>query len=419
MQLQEIIQETLPMSERFTARGFKLYLVGGIVRDLYMHQSVSLDSDIDLATDAHPKDIKACLQNLVEALWSVGERYGTIGCLFENRIYEVTTFRTEAYSPDSRKPRVKFGSDIYEDLVRRDFTINAMAIKLPGGETIDPHHGSEDLVNKVLRSPASPEALFQDDPLRMLRAARFEADLGLLPAKELTSAMAALSSRIDIVSKERRLQELKRLLSLVDPGAGLSRLQETGLLQRVLPKVPTDFLSKLDLLSQDWRLRLAGLYLPIDKLALNALIKELSLSRADAVQIKHFHECAAVGNFHLGTVSEKIETEVEAIKSFAAQAKSLETADKALELIGLTNPEKAAEMSVLLKKMSTKDNELFSPVPKLSGTEIMEILGLQEGPEIGKAKAFLKQLRLKNKKLSKRQETRQLKSWWLMQKLEN
>ncbi|MEY2403771.1 MAG: poly(A) polymerase, partial [Acidimicrobiaceae bacterium] len=236
--LRPILEETRPLAERFAAAGHRLYLVGGIVRDLLADRSLE-QPDIDLTTDARPEETKAVLNGWADAMWTQGERFGTIGAKKGARSFEITTHRADAYNPDSRKPAVEFAEAIEADLSRRDFTVNAMALTLPEPELVDPFDGRSDLlVHKRLRTPLAPEQSFSDDPLRMLRAARFMAGYALEPDDDLREAIEQLRHRLEIVSAERIRDELDKLIVVGDPSAGLWFLNETGLFDEFLPEIP-------------------------------------------------------------------------------------------------------------------------------------------------------------------------------------
>ena len=252
-----VLLELAPLTERFRAAGHRLYLVGGTVRDLLV-DSGRTDFDLDLTTDARPAEIKACLAGWADAIWNQGEKFGTIGAhkvnpvTGETRPYEITTFRAEAYTDDSRKPHVVFADDIEVDLSRRDFTVNAMALELTAGDAaspgdvtepvmpklVDPFDGAIDLATKTLRTPMGPEVSFSDDPLRMLRAARFIARYQLQPSAELVAAVREMADRLEIVSAERIRDELDKLMVVDHPSAGLWFLIETGLADQFLPELP-------------------------------------------------------------------------------------------------------------------------------------------------------------------------------------
>ena len=200
-----VLDEVAPLASAFAAAGHRLYVVGGTVRDLLLGDaSFTTADDIDLTTSARPDEIKACLNGVAEAVWTQGERFGTIGARIGDRVYEITTFRAESYTDDSRKPHVVYADDVETDLARRDFTVNAMALEVTSTAPVlvDPHDGAIDLATKVLRTPLSPEESFSDDPLRMLRAARFITRLDLVPTDDLVAAVRDMAPRLAIVSAE-------------------------------------------------------------------------------------------------------------------------------------------------------------------------------------------------------------------------
>ena len=219
------------LAHKFDGAGYKFYLVGGVVRDLLLGK---LSNDIDVTTDAEPAVIVKLVTGWADAIWDQGARFGTIGIRKNSQIIEITTHRSENYVTNSRKPSVQFSNLIEDDLSRRDFTVNSMAIKIPEWELIDPFGGQFDLEIKVLRTPLDPEVSFSDDPLRMLRAARFMAGYQLVPGVDLIDAVEQLRDRISIVSKERVIDELKKLLKVETPTKGLLFLKQTGLLDIVI-----------------------------------------------------------------------------------------------------------------------------------------------------------------------------------------
>lgn len=235
--LAPIREEARELAERFAARGYRIFLVGGVVRDGFLGLPLDAAFDLDLTTDAQPGAVKSILEEWADTLWTQGERFGTIGARRDNRRVEITTHRTERYLPDSRKPEVAFADAIEADLSRRDFTINAMAVELPDGDLVDPFGGAADLEAGRLRTPLDPKATLSDDPLRMLRAARFVAQLNLRAEESLEAAMSAMANRLSIVANERIRDELDRLLALGDPGPGFELLFKTGLGERVLGPV--------------------------------------------------------------------------------------------------------------------------------------------------------------------------------------
>ena len=225
----------LALGERFVAAGHQLALVGGSVRDLVLRRRIT---DLDFATDAPPEQTEAVLAGWADTTWDLGRAFGTIGARRGDDVLEITTYRSEHYDPDSRKPEVVYGDTLAGDLGRRDFTVNAMALVLPEQRLVDPFGGLTDLAAAVLRTPGTPQDSFSDDPLRMMRAARFAAQLGFTVAPQVTAAMADMAARLEIVSAERVRVELVKLLLAPQPRAGLALLVETGLADVVLPELP-------------------------------------------------------------------------------------------------------------------------------------------------------------------------------------
>ncbi|MDA2987277.1 MAG: CCA tRNA nucleotidyltransferase, partial [Actinomycetota bacterium] len=222
----------------FEQAGHELSLVGGPVRDALLGRFAKAEADLDFTTDAHPDVVLALLEPVAETTWDVGIRFGTIGARVGGREVEITTYRAEAYDPESRKPQVDFGTRLDEDLVRRDFTINAMAIRLPSLELVDLFGGRADLAAGVIRTPGTPHDSFSDDPLRMMRAARFSAQLGFEVAPDVVEAMTAQAERLSIVSPERVREELMKIVMSPAPRRGLTLLVDTGLSEYVLPELP-------------------------------------------------------------------------------------------------------------------------------------------------------------------------------------
>lgn len=216
------------LAEAFADAGHRFFLVGGLVRDALLGRG--LTGDIDITTDAVPDQIAQLLAGWADTIWDQGKNFGTVGARRGSTTVEITTHRAESYDRESRKPNVRFSSDIATDLGRRDFTVNAMAVEMPGWAVLDPFGGMEDLANGVLRTPSEPEGLFSDDPLRMLRAARFCSQLSLSAEPELVAAIRSVRPRLAIVSRERIATELTKLLELPSVAAGADFLAETGLL---------------------------------------------------------------------------------------------------------------------------------------------------------------------------------------------
>ena len=234
-QLAPVLPVLTDLGERFAAAGHDLALVGGPVRDAFLGRT---SADLDLTTSARPDDIEPILAAWGSATWDMGREFGTIGARRGATVVEVTTFRADAYDGRTRKPVVAFGDSLEDDLVRRDFTVNAMALRLPDLAFVDPHGGLRDLEQRALRTPSAPEVSFGDDPLRMMRAARFVSQLGFVPAPEVLEAMSAMAGSLEIVSAERVRDEIVKLLLGAHPRAGLELLVASGLADLVLPELP-------------------------------------------------------------------------------------------------------------------------------------------------------------------------------------
>src|SRR5690606_9738781 len=223
------------LARRFNAAGHQLHLVGGPVRDALLGR---LGNDLDFCTDAHPDQTLKLLEGWAEATWETGREFGTIGAARRGLRLEITTFRAESYDGVSRNPEVRYGTSLVEDLRRRDFTVNAMAISLPDHRFTDPHGGLADLARRVLRTPGTPEESFQDDPLRMLRAARFVSQLRFRVDPAVRAAMEAMAGDLNRITAERIRDEFTKLLCGADPVTGLRLLVDTGLADQFLPELP-------------------------------------------------------------------------------------------------------------------------------------------------------------------------------------
>ncbi|HJY56516.1 MAG TPA: CCA tRNA nucleotidyltransferase, partial [Streptosporangiaceae bacterium] len=232
--LRERVPEAADVGRLFARHGHQLALVGGPVRDVFRGEP---PSDLDLTTDATPEQVLAMVAGWADATWTVGIAYGTVGLRKGSTIFEITTYRSEQYRATSRKPDVRYGRSLEEDLSRRDFTVNAMAARLPGYELVDPFGGLDALREGVLRTPGRPQDSFSDDPLRIMRAARFAAKLGFTVADDVRAAMTEMAARLEIVSPERITGELTKLMLTPDPALGIDLLVQTGVADQVLPEV--------------------------------------------------------------------------------------------------------------------------------------------------------------------------------------
>jgi len=236
--LQFLTNDDLPpmeLSRVFDEAGHDLYLVGGSVRDAFLGREVV---DFDFATDARPEQVVRILSTWADGVYEVGAAFGTVGARKDGHTIEVTTYRSEAYRDDSRKPTVTFSDDIETDLSRRDFTVNSIALALPGLEPVDPHHGLSDLAAQTLRTPLAPQISFGDDPLRMLRLFRFQASLGFKPDPSAIEAVREAAPRLRIISSERIRDEMSKLMVTPAPGDALRMIVDTGLADQFIPELP-------------------------------------------------------------------------------------------------------------------------------------------------------------------------------------
>jgi poly(A) polymerase len=459
--LRPIVEETRPLAERFVAAGHRLYLVGGIVRDLLADRPVD-QPDIDLTTDARPAEIKSILKGWADATWTQGERFGTIGAKKRERSFEITTHRADAYEFDSRKPTVEFSDAIEADLSRRDFTVNAMALTLPDPQLVDPFDGSADLlVHRRLRTPIDAEQSFSDDPLRMLRAARFIAGYGLEPLHGLIEAISDLRHRLEIVSAERIRDELDKLIVVDDPSAGLWFLYETGLFDEFLPEIPA------------LRLEQDPIHRHKDVLAHTiAVVRNVASRTADGASNRTvrlaalFHDIGkpktrSVGGhgvtFHHHEVvgarmtRERLtalrypQADVDAITRLvflhlrfhgyvegdggwtdSAVRRYVRDAGELLSELNeltrcdcTTRNEKRAQvlgrrMDALVERIErlAAEEELKAIRPELDGNAVMGLLGLEPGPQVGEAMRYLLELRLDEGMLGEQEVTHRLREWW-------
>lgn len=405
--LEAIAAEATAVTDRFTAAGHQLYLVGGIVRDLILDRDVSDDADLDITTDATPAEIKTLIAPLAEALWLQGEKFGTIGALIGGREYEITTHRHEVYAADSRKPAVSFSTAIDEDLSRRDFTVNAMAIELPSSTLVDPFGGRDDLRARRLRTPLDAETSFMDDPLRMLRAARFTAGYGLTPTADVTDAMVSLRTRLDIVSAERVRDELDKLLSVAAPSSGLALLADTGLLERFLPEVAAvssgDVFSVVDDVDPDAELRLAVLLSGVDLEAVVPRLRTLRYSNDRRQNVAAVLRGAA--SLADGAVSTRA-----GLRRWVATVGDLR--EKSRRVVEVTLPDGAGKVARSRALESELAAELDDLGPALTGAEVMAALGLDQGLEVGEAIDYLQELRFEEGPMESEAARARLLGWW-------
>jgi poly(A) polymerase len=458
-----VLAELSPLAMRFRDANVRLYLVGGIVRDLLIDRATS-ELDFDLTTDATPEQIKSIINGWADAVWTAGERFGTISLQKDGRTYEITTHRAEAYSPDSRKPDVQFSNDIATDLSRRDFTVNAMALEITADapELVDPYGGVADLLSKTLRTPLSPNESFSDDPLRMMRAARFMSALQLQPVPELVEAVRQMHERLTIISAERVRNELDRLLVTDHPSLGLWFLVDTGLAEHFFPELPAmkleqdpihrhkDVLThtfavvenvRRDAVAQfDFRItRLAALFHDIGKPKTRAFAdgkgvtfhhhevvgarmakKRLQAMRYSSQDVEAITELVAL---HLRFHTYQMGWSDSAVRRYVRDAGSLLQELNVLTRCDCTtrNEKKAMILSKRMDELEAriaelaKDEELAALRPEMDGAEVMAHLSLSPGREVGVALNFLMDIRLDEGELGAEEIRRRLDSWWAAQ----
>ena len=396
-----------PVADRFLANGFRLYLVGGVVRDRLL--GVDRTPDLDLTTDAPPERIRELVDGVADTVWLQGERFGTVGIRLGDLTMEITTHRSEAYMGDSRKPVVRFSTDLYEDLARRDFTVNAMAVEVAERSLHDPHDGRGDLGRGILRTPLSPEESFSDDPLRMLRAARFVARYGLVPAEGLVGAARSLVGRMAIVSAERIRDEFFRLLEVEDPSPGVHLLAEIGLLDGLLPEVAAldvgernRALEVVATATDDPVLRLAVLAQSAGGMA--SRLVDLRLSGTDVRRIAVLVDGAdqIVEGSTDGSWSDE-----EVRRLAVAVGPSL---DPVLEFVDLVGVETGDLVAVVERLGSVGEFDDLGPA--LDGDAVMVLLDLSAGPEVGEALSWLVDLRLREGRVAPDEAATRLVDWW-------
>lgn len=446
------------LSRMFTRRHRELAIVGGSVRDVFLRRP---HSDLDLATDATPGEVLEITGPWADASWTVGVEFGTVGLRKGNTTFEITTYRSEEYQPGSRKPDVRYGKSLDADLARRDFTVNAMAARLPSRELVDLFNGLGDLRDKVLRTPGRPEDSFIDDPLRIMRAARFSAQLGFEPAPEVRHAMTELAGRLEIVSAERIRDELTKLMLAPDPVRGIRLLADTGVAEYVLPEVPRLRLEvdehhrhkdvyqhSLTVLEQ--AIALEDRYGLHDDLVLRlaALLHDVGKPRTKADLpggrvAFHHHEVAgaAMTRSRLrklrfpAAVVDDVSTLVglhlrfhgygtgewtdSAVRRYVRDAGPLLIRLHALTRADCTtrNQAKAARLARSYDSLEAriealrKQEELDSLRPDLDGNEVMSILGIPPGPAVGRALRHLLDLRIEYGPLGRDRAVQELLRW--------
>jgi poly(A) polymerase len=443
----------------FAEAGHELALVGGPVRDAFLGRKAP---DLDFTTTATPDETLLIIKSLVDAHWDIGREFGTIGARIGNDQIEITTYRADKYDSDSRKPEVAFGKDLTEDLLRRDFTVNAMALRLPERVFVDPFNGLKDLVDGIIRTPGKPEDSFSDDPLRMMRAARFAAQLEFEIEPETFEAMSSMFERIDIISAERIQTEFVKLMLGNNPRKGLEVLVDSGLAEKVLPELPA---LKLEVdehhhhkdvfehtlrvveqaidyekdygLEKDFTLRFAALMHDIGKPATRKLEPGggVSFYHHDVVGAKLAKKRMKALRFDNDTikaVSRLIELHLrffgysdQAWTDSAIRRYVRDAGDDLNRLHALTradvttrNQRKADRLAhayddlELRIEVIAEQEELNAMRPDLSGEDIMRILDLKPSKEVGEAYNYLLEQRIEEGPLGPEEAEKRLLAWW-------
>jgi poly(A) polymerase len=449
--LQPVLGHVLPLAERFAAAGHRLYLVGGIVRDLVVGRSVE-GLDLDLTTSALPEDTLEILDGWADAVWEQGRAFGTIGARWSGTTFEITTHRAEAYVSESRKPRVTYADDVTTDLSRRDFTINAMALRLPDIELVDPFDGLGDLAAGRLRTPLAPHESFSDDPLRMMRAARFVAGYGVTPDDGIIDAIDRLRGRLEIVSAERIRAELTKLLLVEDPSPGLWFLADTRLSDEFLPELLAMRLEQdpihrhKDVLAHT--IAVVAKTRPQLVVRLAALLHDIGKPKTRSIGPKgaSFHHHEVVGarmardrlralrfsNQIVEDVSKLVFLHLRfhgyrddvwtdaAVRRYARDAGHLLHELNELTRCDCTtrNERKAqalaARMDALEQRIEELERreELEAIRPDIDGHRVMELLGISEGPLVGEALNMLLEARIEEGPLGSEEAERRVLEWW-------
>tara|TARA_Y100001947_G_scaffold136105_1_gene124185 strand:- start:154 stop:1413 length:1260 start_codon:yes stop_codon:yes gene_type:complete len=398
-----------PLARRFAADGQRLYLVGGVVRDVLLGR-IGDHPDFDLTTDAPPDRIRRLIEGVADAVWLQGEKFGTIGARLGAHTFEITTHRAEAYLSDSRKPVVSFSTRLEDDLLRRDFTVNAMAFDVVDETLHDPLGGQADLDARLLCTPLAPEKSFSDDPLRTLRAARFLAGYELTAAPGLLEAAGSVAERLRIVSAERIRDELWRLFALPDPGVGFAFLDEARLLPLLLPEVSD---RSAEQRAEAFRRSVAAELVPEVRLA--ALLLEMPAPELDgrlrALRLSGEQRTKVLGLVSaVGRVRERTDDgwSDEAVRRLAASA-----GDQLAATVALATAAGVAT-GILQTRLGAlrADGELDDLGPALGGAEVIDLLGLEPGPDVGEALAWLADLRFREGRLGPDEEGHRLVAWW-------
>jgi poly(A) polymerase len=459
--LAELALLSRPLSDAFADAGFSLYAVGGSVRDALLGETRRDDFEIDFTTNARPDDIERLMKPVCSALWQQGKAFGTIGgTLREGGLkVEITTFRSESYVDHSRKPSVEWGDSLEADLGRRDFTINALALDVialntetPDVQTLfDFHHGFHDLNDRVLRTPIDPEILFTDDPLRMLRAARFAARFNMSIDPALEAAAVKMAEQITKVSPERVRGELDLLLLTAQPSLGLDFIVRTGLAEYFIPELPKLQLEQdpvhqhKDVLRHTWAvvdktspslvLRLGALFHDVGKPNTRAISDEgvtfrfhdvvgAKMTRKRMTALKYSSEMiddvAMLVELHLRFHTYKLGWSDKAVRRYVRDAGPLLEELNELTRCDCTtrNARKAATLAERMDELEDRigvlreQEDLSRLRPALDGVAVMELLGIAPGRAVGHALDFLMEIRLDEGEISAAEAAVRLREWW-------
>jgi poly(A) polymerase len=445
------VEATEEIARRFSAAGRSLYLVGGSVRDALFPGQDDADTDVDLTTDARPEEIERLVRGWADDVWAQGARFGTIGGRKDGVVYEITTHRAEVYVPESRKPEVSFGDEIEVDLSRRDFTINAMALHLPDMRLIDPFDGLGDLAAGRLRTPLDPETSFADDPLRMLRAARFAARFALTPDPALVAAVERMHGRLSIVSAERIRDELDKMVLVEVPSTALWFVVRTGLAGEFLPELPAlaveqdpihrhkdvlaHTLAVVDKTSRRKALRLAALFHDVGKPKTRAITDggvsfhhhevvgaRMTRARMEALRYPaaEIDTVVRLVELHLRFHTYRLGWTDKAVRRYVRDAGPLLEELNELTRCDCTtrNPRKARALARRMDELEARiaelrqQEELDALRPDLDGNQVMELLGIGPSRAVGEALSFLMELRLDEGPLGEKAAASRLRAWW-------
>ncbi len=436
----------IELGERFRLAGYELYLVGGVVRDLLLGRD---HGDLDFATDALPRETTKVLRGWADRQYLVGVRFGTVGARKGDALLEVTTFREEVYAEEHRKPTVTFGKDVTTDLSRRDFTVNAMAVRLPEGTFVDPFGGVKDLAAKRLATPLEPEVSFSDDPLRMLRAARFASQLGLEPAPRVLEAIERMRGRLAIVSAERIGDELSKLLLGDEPSKGLDIVVRTDLSEAFLPELPALRLEQdpvqkhkdvlhhtyavIEKCEPDITLRLAALLHDIGKPRTREITAEgVSFHHHEVVGARMARERLQALRYPTSVIDDVVKLVEMHLRfhgytewSDSAVRRYVRDAGPLLDRLNqLTRADCTTQNRFKAKKLEALQDDLEDRIarlaeeenleamrPPLDGRQVMERLGVPPGPVVGRALEYLMELRLERGPIDEDEAYRLLDAW--------